>query len=95
MCKKYQTNGYCPYGQRCQFIHGHKDNIYTKIQNQSFRKYSDNTFDHLSDSLICDSASFKSQVEQVNIDYVPKYADILVHCLHFSYQEHQKKLVMF
>lgn len=21
MCKKYSTNGYCPYGMRCQFIH--------------------------------------------------------------------------
>ena len=21
LCKKYSTNGYCPYGMRCQFIH--------------------------------------------------------------------------
>jgi hypothetical protein len=21
LCKKYATNGYCPYGMRCQFIH--------------------------------------------------------------------------
>ena len=21
-CRKYTQNGYCPYGQRCQFIHG-------------------------------------------------------------------------
>jgi hypothetical protein len=24
-CKKYAQTGYCPYGQRCQFIHGHKE----------------------------------------------------------------------
>jgi hypothetical protein len=24
-CKKYAQNGYCPYGVRCQFIHGQKD----------------------------------------------------------------------
>lgn len=24
-CKKYAQTGYCPYGQRCQFIHGPKD----------------------------------------------------------------------
>lgn len=24
-CKKYAQNGYCPYGLRCQFIHGQKD----------------------------------------------------------------------
>ena len=22
LCKKYMQNGYCPYGVRCQFIHG-------------------------------------------------------------------------
>ena len=21
LCKKFSTNGYCPYGMRCQFIH--------------------------------------------------------------------------
>ena len=25
-CKKYMQNGYCPYGVRCQFIHGVKEN---------------------------------------------------------------------
>lgn len=61
MCKKYQSNGYCPYGQRCQFIHGTKDNMYTKIQ--SFRKYSDNTFESLSESLIWSESNYKSNVE--------------------------------
>lgn len=26
-CKKYAQNGYCPYGMRCQFIHGQKENF--------------------------------------------------------------------
>ena len=26
-CKKYAQNGYCPYGVRCQFIHGQKDTM--------------------------------------------------------------------
>lgn len=25
LCKKYSTNGYCPYGMRCQFIHEFND----------------------------------------------------------------------
>jgi hypothetical protein len=24
-CKKFAQTGYCPYGSRCQFIHGPKD----------------------------------------------------------------------
>ena len=24
-CKKYLVNGFCPYGQRCQFIHGEQE----------------------------------------------------------------------
>ena len=33
-CKKYAQNGYCPYGLRCQFIHGQKD-MFTSPQSQT------------------------------------------------------------
>jgi hypothetical protein len=33
-CKKYAQNGYCPYGMRCQFIHGQKD-MFTSPQSQT------------------------------------------------------------
>ena len=45
MCKKFQTNGYCPYGQRCMFMHGVTDSI-------TGRKYSDNTFENQLECLL-------------------------------------------
>jgi hypothetical protein len=35
-CTKFTLEGYCPYGQRCQFIHSHKKDIidYEKVMNK-------------------------------------------------------------
>jgi hypothetical protein len=33
-CKKYAQNGYCPYGLRCQFIHGQKE-VFSSPQSQT------------------------------------------------------------
>ena len=27
MCKSFHTNGYCPYGARCHFIHNPEDEL--------------------------------------------------------------------
>lgn len=27
MCKSFHTNGYCPYGARCHFVHNHDDEM--------------------------------------------------------------------
>jgi len=35
-CTKFSEEGYCPYGQRCQFIHSHKKDIidYEKVMDK-------------------------------------------------------------
>ena len=38
-CKKYAQNGYCPYGQRCLYIHGPKD-VLTHQKKESSTKFS-------------------------------------------------------
>ena len=37
LCKKFQSNGFCPYGNKCQFAHG-KEELITKIQNANYKK---------------------------------------------------------
>jgi hypothetical protein len=37
LCKKYSTNGYCPYGMKCQFIHDLNEGQQTDSKS-SFKK---------------------------------------------------------
>jgi len=37
LCKKFQTKGYCPYGNKCQFAHGEKELI-AKIKGENYKK---------------------------------------------------------
>jgi hypothetical protein len=37
LCKKYSTNGYCPYGMKCQFIHDLKEGQHNESKS-SFKK---------------------------------------------------------
>jgi len=69
-CKKYIANGYCPYGLRCQFIHGSKHTLGSSISAtlpmplaQYQRRISDHHFEGLSDSLI-ETASPKPEQKQ-------------------------------
>ena len=37
LCKKFESTGFCPYGNKCQFAHG-KEELITKIQNANYKK---------------------------------------------------------
>ena len=37
LCKKFQSTGFCPYGNKCRFAHG-KEELITKIQNANYKK---------------------------------------------------------
>ena len=37
LCKKFQSIGFCPYGNKCRFAHG-KEELITKIQNANYKK---------------------------------------------------------
>jgi hypothetical protein len=37
LCKKFQSTGFCPYGNKCQFAHG-KEELISKIQNANYKK---------------------------------------------------------
>ena len=37
LCEKFQSTGFCPYGNKCQFAHG-KEELITKIQNANYKK---------------------------------------------------------
>lgn len=43
LCKKYSTNGYCPYGMRCQFIHEFEDPNLKQKKKEIKSKESNNT----------------------------------------------------
>ena len=43
LCKKFQTRGYCPYGNKCRFAHG-KEELITKIQGANYKKEKCNSF---------------------------------------------------
>ena len=34
ICKKFQTNGKCPYGEKCRFAHG-KQELITKLKGKN------------------------------------------------------------
>lgn len=87
LCRKYQLNGSCPYGSRCQFKHGVNDHFA-----RPGRKFSEE-IEPKNDSYFAET--FRCNVEQAKFDKVPKYADILVHCLNVSVQEHVKKVALY
>ena len=37
LCEKFQSTGFCPYGNKCQFAHG-KEELITKIHNVNYKK---------------------------------------------------------
>ena len=37
LCEKFQSTGFCPYGNKCRFAHG-KEELITKIQNVNYKK---------------------------------------------------------
>ena len=37
LCKKFQSTGFCPYGNKCRFAHG-KEELITKIHNANYKK---------------------------------------------------------
>ncbi len=37
ICKKFQTTGKCPYGQKCRFAHG-KEELITKFKGKNYKK---------------------------------------------------------
>jgi len=37
ICKKFQTNGKCPYGEKCRFAHG-KQELITKLKGKNYKK---------------------------------------------------------
>ena len=37
LCKKFQSTGFCPYGNKCQFAHG-KEELISKFHNENYKK---------------------------------------------------------
>ena len=37
LCEKFQSTGFCPYGNKCRFAHG-KEELITKIHNANYKK---------------------------------------------------------
>ena len=37
LCKKFQSTGYCPYGEKCRFAH-RKEELVTRIQGPNYKK---------------------------------------------------------
>ena len=86
MCRKYQMNGYCPYGIRCQFKHGVNDQLV-----KSGRKFSE----EIETNNYYFAETIKCNVEQAKFSKTPRYSDILVHCLNASTQEQAKKVAIY
>ena len=37
LCKKFQSRGFCPYGNKCRFAHG-KEELIAKVQGANYKK---------------------------------------------------------
>lgn len=112
LCKKYSTNGYCPYGMRCQFIHEFEDPNKNKTEEKEeksmninctvYNPASGNTAakkEAVSDVAVQSASGtggFGNKQTSQALD-LPQviYRDILVHNIHVSVQEYQKKMKMF
>lgn len=87
-CKKYLANGYCPYGQRCLFIHDQKEQQPNKNPSKTASEKLEIVPKPKEDAgeLVSTSQAHKSGIV---------YSHLLVHNINVSLQEHQKKLFVF
>lgn len=104
LCKKFSQNGYCPYGMRCQFVHDISELKQTPEEKQvemcvhstNFEPSSKQKSGEVSVQAASNTGGFgnkqtKTALETPNVIY----RDILVHDVHVSVQEYQKKMKMY
>jgi hypothetical protein len=87
-CKKYLANGYCPYGQRCLFIHDQKEQQHKQNQSKSAVEKLEIVSKPKEDA--SESVSGSQPVKSGMV-----YSELLVHNINVSLQEHQKKLFVY
>jgi hypothetical protein len=67
-CRKFVTSGYCPYGQRCQFIHGKSETA--KVENR--KPVVDTTINN-------NSSKLTTQAKDTS-----NYTEMLIHCINIT-----------
>ena len=100
LCKKFSQNGYCPYGSRCQFVHDiselKKPSTEMNIKSSNFeptqaQKSGEAMVQAASNTGGFGNKQAKDALETPNVIY----RDTLVHNIHVSVQEYQKKMKMY
>jgi len=85
-CKKYQANGYCPYGQRCLFIHDQKESYKPPAPKPNIEKIEIVPLEKKN--------SLEEEPRPVK-ELGVNYSELLVHNINVSLQEHHKKLFVY
>ena len=103
LCKKYSTNGYCPYGMRCQFIHEVSEAqapevvpqqpAYVKLTTEPKPEMNVNSVAFTQKKTAGGFGHKQASLAIAETKII--YRDILAHCINVSVQEYQKKMKMF
>ena len=79
LCKKFQSTGKCPYGNKCQFAHG-KDELLTKFQGANYKRKPCKSFYEKGYCLYGSRCNFQHderKFKDINLSYF--YLQLLLH----------------